>query len=51
LEVLTEKYNSAGPALTDVVLAALALEFGGTVASADRDFARFDEIRWINPLG
>jgi predicted nucleic acid-binding protein len=31
-------------------LAALALEYGVVVVSADSDFARFPEVRWVNPL-
>ena len=31
-------------------MAALAIEHGLTVCSADTDFARFTEIRWENPL-
>lgn len=34
----------------DAHLAALAIEHGLDVCSADTDFARFTEIRWINPL-
>lgn len=37
--------------VTDARLAALAIEHGLAVASTDGDFARFGEIRWINPLG
>lgn len=40
----------AGNIVTDAPLAALALEHGLTVYSADSDFARFDEIRWENPV-
>jgi hypothetical protein len=36
--------------VTDAQLAALALEHGLVVLSADTDFARFDELRWENPL-
>lgn len=36
--------------MTDVVLAALCIEHGLDVVSADSDFARFTEIRWVNPL-
>jgi uncharacterized protein len=32
------------------VLAALCLEHGLDIVSADSDFARFPELRWINPL-
>ncbi len=35
---------------TDAQLAALAIEHGVPIASADYDFARFPELRWINPL-
>jgi toxin-antitoxin system PIN domain toxin len=34
----------------DAHLAALALEHGLAVASADADFARFQGLRWENPL-
>jgi toxin-antitoxin system PIN domain toxin len=34
----------------DAHLAALAIEHGLTVVSADTDFARFPDIRWENPL-
>lgn len=34
----------------DAQLAALAIEHGVAVASADADFARFPGCRWINPL-
>jgi hypothetical protein len=31
-------------------LAAIALEHGLELCSADTDFARFDDVRWLNPL-
>lgn len=34
----------------DAQLAALAIEHGLTVMSADTDFARFRDVRWVNPL-
>ncbi|MBN9578712.1 MAG: VapC toxin family PIN domain ribonuclease [Alphaproteobacteria bacterium] len=34
----------------DTHLAALAIEHGLTLCSADRDFARFPKLRWMNPL-
>lgn len=34
----------------DAHLAALAIEHGLTLCSADRDFAHFPGLRWINPL-
>jgi predicted nucleic acid-binding protein len=36
--------------LTDAVLAAPAVEHGGTLVSTDRSFARFAELTWVNPL-
>ncbi|MGB2634198.1 MAG: type II toxin-antitoxin system VapC family toxin [Candidatus Acidiferrum sp.] len=39
-----------GPMVTDAQLAALALENGGELYSTDRDFSRFKELRWSNPL-
>lgn len=35
---------------TDAHLAALAIEHGVELCSADTDFARFPELRWRNPL-
>lgn len=34
----------------DAHLAALAIEHGLTLCSADGDFARFPGLRWVNPL-
>ena len=39
-----------GNLVTDAHLAALAIEHGLTMCSADGDFARFQGLRWINPL-
>jgi toxin-antitoxin system PIN domain toxin len=50
LEQLAVQNQATGPLLTDAVLAALAVEHGGTLASADRGFARFAQLRWFNPL-
>ena len=36
--------------VSDARLAALAIEHGVPLASSDGDFARFPEIRWIDPL-
>lgn len=40
----------AGNLTTDAHLAALAIEHQGQVASSDGDFARFEGLRWFNPL-
>lgn len=50
LERLAIKHQVAGPLLTEAVLAAIAMEHGAALASVDQDFARFKELRWINPL-
>ncbi len=34
----------------DAHLAALAMEHGATVLTTDRDFTRFDGLKWSNPL-
>ena len=34
----------------DAHLAALAIEHGATLLTTDRDFTRFDGLRWKNPL-
>jgi toxin-antitoxin system PIN domain toxin len=47
---LITTYNLAGNLIPDASLAALAIEHGLELASADSDFARFREIHWINPL-
>jgi toxin-antitoxin system PIN domain toxin len=39
-----------GNLVPDAQLAALAIEHGVELASADSDFQRFPGLRWINPL-
>lgn len=34
----------------DAHLAALAIEYGLTLQTTDRDFARFSDLKWKNPL-
>lgn len=47
---LIKKHHLTGRLIPDAQLAALAIEHGIPVVSADTDFARFPEVRWINPL-
>lgn len=47
---LAERHHISGNLVPDAQLAALAIENGVAVVSADTDFARFDEVRWVNPL-
>jgi len=42
--------QASGPLVSDAVIAALAIEYGGVLYTADRDFARFPGLRWRNPL-
>ena len=39
-----------GNLVPDAHLAALAIEHGLTLCSTDGDFARFPELKWLNPL-
>lgn len=50
LGTLIESLDIRGNLVTDAQLAALALEHGVPLVSADSDFARFADLRWINPL-
>jgi len=42
--------GTAGNLTVDAHLAALAIEHGAELCSADSDFARFPGLRWSNPL-
>lgn len=42
--------GSASNLTTDVQLAAIAIEYQSELHSADTDFARFSQLRWVNPL-
>ena len=50
LRTLLEPLGTAGNLTTDAHLAALAIEHGAELCSADADFARFSGLRWSNPL-
>lgn len=47
---LIDRYRISGNLVPDAHLAALAIEHGLEVCSADTDFARFTEVRWLNPV-
>ncbi len=47
---LVTRYEVRGNLVPDAALAALALEHGVSLYSTDTDFARFEELRWMNPL-
>lgn len=42
--------GTAGNMVPDAHLAALAIEHGAELCSADHDFGRFPGLRWTNPL-
>jgi hypothetical protein len=50
LSSLLRSSGTAGNLTTDAHLAALALEHGCTIASADNDFRRFSGVTHINPV-
>ncbi|MGA8764070.1 MAG: TA system VapC family ribonuclease toxin [Candidatus Sulfotelmatobacter sp.] len=43
--------RASGPLVSDAEIAALTMEYGGVLHTADWDFARFPGLRWVNPLG
>jgi len=47
---LLRDIGTAGNLTTDVQLAAHAIEHRGELHSNDTDFARFPDLKWINPL-
>lgn len=49
LHGLLERAGTAGNLVNDAHLAALALEYGATVVSFDRDFARFEGVALHRP--
>lgn len=42
--------GASGPLASDAEIAALTMEYGGVLHTADRDFARFPGLRWVNLL-
>lgn len=46
---LARRHFVTGNVVPDAQLAALAIENGVALVSADTDFARFTEVHWINP--
>lgn len=50
LERLVVGTGARAGMVADAALAALAIENGATLASADYDFRRFPDLKWVNPL-
>lgn len=42
--------QAPGALISDAEIAALTIEYGGVLHTADRDFTRFPGLRWVNPL-
>jgi uncharacterized protein len=49
-ERLCRDGGATGDLVPDAYLAALAIEHGAELITTDRDFARFDGLRWRTPL-
>jgi uncharacterized protein len=47
---ILDRHRISGNLVPDAHLAALAIEHGLEICSADTDFARCTEVRWRNPL-
>lgn len=50
LRGLLQSHGAAGNLVSDAHLAALAIEHDAELCSHDRDFGRFDGLRWVDPL-
>jgi toxin-antitoxin system PIN domain toxin len=50
LRAACERGEATGDLIPDSVLVALAIEHGGEIVSYDRDFARFEGVRWSRPV-
>lgn len=50
LRELLAPLGTAGNLTSDAHLAALSLEHGAELCSADADYARFPRVQWFNPL-
>jgi uncharacterized protein len=50
LRELLAPLGTAGNLTSDAHLAALTIEHGAELCSADADFSRFPRLQWVNPL-
>ncbi|MGY6502481.1 MAG: TA system VapC family ribonuclease toxin [Acidimicrobiales bacterium] len=50
LGAMIRRHDLRANLVADAMLAALCVEHGLTMVSADSDFARFPEIDWLNPV-
>jgi toxin-antitoxin system PIN domain toxin len=47
---LLREGQASGPLVVDALLAAIAIEHGAVLHTTDRDFTRFEDLDWKNPL-
>ena len=47
---LLEALGTAGNLVTDAQIAAIAIEQGAVLHTADADLQRFPGLRWLNPI-
>lgn len=50
LHDLTTRLDLRAGLVSDAVLAAICIEYGLDIVSADSDFARFTDLNWTNPV-
>lgn len=50
LRGLVREGQTTGALVMDAVLAAIAIEHGATLCTTDRDFSRFANLKWSNPI-
>jgi toxin-antitoxin system PIN domain toxin len=50
LRKLMKDGQTVGPLVMDAALAALAIEHGANLCTTDRDFSRFADLKWTNPI-
>ena len=50
LSRMCEEGQAKGAMVMDAHLAALAMEHGASIATSDRDFMRFPDVRIVNPV-
>lgn len=50
LQKLLSEGKISGALVSDAHLAAITMEHGGTLYTTDRDFSRFPNLRFVNPI-
>jgi toxin-antitoxin system PIN domain toxin len=50
LSGLLEQLEISGNSTTDALLAAISIEHGWTLCSADQGFEKYPGLKWLNPL-